>query len=496
MSSSSTLPAVRKGSQEPSFRSCPPYTYTEGDAAAWTSAYYGLTLDPWQRDVLDDWLAETDNGELLNVSCILMVPRQNGKNAVLEARELYGLAVRGERILHTAHEYQAAKAAFERFLYYFGSTPDDPKALFPDLNRLLKRVTRSAGQMIVTLKADPADPDAREPSIEFRTRTNDGGRGQTVDLLVVDEAQEYTDSQSDALSSVNSAAPLGEPQTIYTGTPPDPTSSAEVFTRLHVDAHEHDDPRGCCHEWGVTEVGDTSDRDRWYQVNPALGTRLKETHVAKEFQGKTPQGFARERLGWWPETTRAKPISERMWERCAEPEPGPEARVSFGVKFSADGETCALAVANHADDGTVHLELVDVRPATGASAHYAQWLKDRRSKLCAVAIDGVVGAPTLVKELMTGEDRLTRKSIFSPSSKDYVSAVSMFYEAVKTKKLTHFPSAPLDASATGCVRRPVGRSGGWGFGGTDTVDATPVEACALAFWAAKTTKRDMRRRRT
>ena len=40
--------------------------------------------------------------------------RQNGKGDEIEDRELYGLLILGEAIVHTAHEVATAKNAFER----------------------------------------------------------------------------------------------------------------------------------------------------------------------------------------------------------------------------------------------------------------------------------------------------------------------------------------------------------------------------------------------
>ena len=47
----------------------------------------------------------------------LLVSRQNGKGAILEARELAGLFLLDERlILHSAHEYKTAAEGFKRVL--------------------------------------------------------------------------------------------------------------------------------------------------------------------------------------------------------------------------------------------------------------------------------------------------------------------------------------------------------------------------------------------
>ena len=49
----------------------------------------------------------------------------------------------------------------------------------------------------------------------------------------------------------------------------------------------------------------------------------------------------------------------------------------------------------------------------------------------------------------------------------------------------------LAESALGATRRPIGKDGGYGFGGECP---ERLDACALALWAARTTKRDPRRR--
>jgi hypothetical protein len=67
-----------------------------------------------------------------------------------------------------------------------------------------------------------------------------------------------------------------------------------------------------------------------------------------------------------------------------------------------------------------------------------------------------------------------------------IAAVSMLTDALNEHSVTWFqPQEMLDESARTSVKRPI--SGGWGFGGEN---AGPIEACALAFWGAKTSKRN------
>ena len=51
------------------------------------------------------------------------------------------------------------------------------------------------------------------------------------------------------------------------------------------------------------------------------------------------------------------------------------------------------------------------------------------------------------------------------------------------------PQQALRESAVTSIKRPIG--GGYGFGGDGSL---PVEACALALWGAKTSRRDPTRK--
>ena len=71
--------------------------------------------------------------------------RQNGKGAVLEARELAGLFLFKEQlILHCAHEMKTANEAFRRILDLIDGTPD--------LRRQVLRIMRSKGEEGIELR--------------------------------------------------------------------------------------------------------------------------------------------------------------------------------------------------------------------------------------------------------------------------------------------------------------------------------------------------------
>lgn len=478
-----------KGRQEPTRSWCASWTRTEGRFAAAMADAYGMPPHPWQRLLLDDWLALDDDGRLLNSLCVLAVPRQNGKTGVCDPRETWGLVHRGEWILHTAQEYQTAKKAFDRLREKFGEKRNDPLAEYPELNRLVKRYTTSANQMVLDL--------TNGGHIEFRTRgtNSDMGRGGTFDLVVVDEAQSYTDAQDAALSPLNSAAPHGSPQTIMMGTVPDPTAPAKGEKFVSIRHSLITDPwdGACIHEWSVPEVGDVTDVDRWYAANPSLGYQLLESALLKDARTMKPETFAREHLGWWPEAvTQQSPIPMTQWTRCAVDNPSNDGLVVYAVKFSPDGSTGALASCHKPSDGKPFVYIVDARSLSNGIRWFAEQLAHRHGKAAQIVIDGQGNAQALTDRLL--DAGVPAKTIIRPSTNDVVSACAALANAVKEQRVTHYGQEALDAAVTMTTKRRIGTRGGWGFASTDEGDATLAEAAALAYWGAMTTKRNPERK--
>ena len=114
-------------SQVPRVHVAPHAATSDADLAAAFAAAYGLEPDEWQRNVLEDWLG-LKAGKWTSLTCGISVPRQNGKNALLEIRELYGMVALGEKILHTAHEVKTAQKHFRRLKYFFGQKANDEGA--------------------------------------------------------------------------------------------------------------------------------------------------------------------------------------------------------------------------------------------------------------------------------------------------------------------------------------------------------------------------------
>ena len=374
--------------------------------------------------------------------------------------------------------------AFKRLKSFFGNKRNDPEAKYPELNALVESISNTNGQEAILLK--------NGGSIEFSSRSRGGSRGFTVDLTVYDEAQELTDEQLEASAPAKSAAPLNNPQSIYLGTPPNHNIPAEVFGRVRKNALL-ELPRICWHEWSVEEVGDVRDRERWYACNPALGIRIMESSIEDELNSMSEDGFARERLAWWISSVQNAVFDFAQWKSLAVSDTPGDGKIVYGVKFSADGKRVCLAVALKPPSGKVHIEVIEHRSTASGTKWLVDWIEARWRKAALVVIDGKSGAQSLYEEL---KSRKVGKTTVPPppQAKEAIAAYQMILNDVREESITHYGQPVLDVAVENAVKRKIGSDGGFGYAGAGGADVSPLEACALALWGVKTTKRNPNRK--
>ena len=471
-----------KGSQEPRIQIEPDRFTSDGADAALLMSEYGCELDPWQQLVMDCWLGKDEDGKYTVTSAGLSLPRQNGKNVCLEAREFFGLVVNGERILHTAHQVRTSKKSFRRLAAMF----TDKK--HPEITDIVKNIRYTNGEESIELDNGGL--------IEFSARSRQAARGfDGISLVVFDEAQELMDDQVEAIMATLSASSTGTRQLIYTGTPPYPTCPGEVFRRRRKASITNPSKHDCWHEWSVDADGiaqiNVKDKTLWYMCNPALGIRLEEEFTEEEMRSMSPDGFARERLGWWNPMDTDKndyAIPSDIWDSCGSSDVAPEGKTAYGVKFSPDGSEVALCVAVIPKEGLSRIELIERRPTGLGTQWLADWLNERYMKASCVVIDGRNGVDVLTDKISSTWKM--KGSVIRPSSREVIAAVSTLVDSLNEKTITWFSEQEnLRESALTAVKRPI--SGGWGFGGDNSA---PIEACALALWGAKNSKRDPNRK--
>lgn len=467
-SKSSSRAGNLTGRQEPSERIAPKYKQTDGGDASKILALGGLVLDPWQSDILEDWMSVTPGHKWLCKTCGGSVPRQNGKTGLIWGRAAAGMVLYNEQVIYTAHLQKTATETFEEMANFFDS---------PALRKYVQDIKTALGREQIILK--------KGARVKFLARTRNGGRGQHGDLLIFDEAQELDDSaQASFIPAISASL---NPQTIYVGTPPEPESAGDVFRSIRDKALANETKKTAWFEFSVKEIGDVTDRERWAATNPALGRRILESTIEGECEQMSPDTFARERLGWWtPVVTQkeAYAIPANLWDSCRSDDQKPEGKTAFGIKFSIDGSWVCLCGAVIPKEGPARISMIEARPTGDGTGWLAEFLNARYGVASCVVIDGRNGVDVLVDKI-TGIWK-AKGAVIRPRANDVISATGLLVDCLNEKTLTWFSGQDaLRESAITSTKRPI--AGGWGFGGENS---TPIEAASLALWGAKNSKRD------
>ncbi|WP_103061578.1 hypothetical protein [Actinomyces qiguomingii] len=469
-----SLPGAVIGAQTPRLRvAADGASRLDGADAADIAAAYGLELDDWQAMVLSDWLATEPNGLWTHSRCGLSVPRQNGKNAVIEARELYGMAVIGEAFLHTAHEVKTARKAFRRLLTFF----DNPRK-YPDLAAKVVEIRRTNGQEAIVLD--------NGGSVEFVARSKGSARGFTVDTIVADEAQDFGEDAMEALRSTNAAGPQQNPQLILTGTPPGPKADGEIFRRFRASALSGSSDTTCWAEWSAPNDADYDDEKTWATANPGYGIRISRDTIMDERGDLSEEGFARERLGMWDEVSTNAVIDAATWLRCADMASNPVDRLALAVDVQPGRESGSVAVAGQRSDGRWHVEVIDNRNNVG-------WIVDRvagiyaRQRIRTVVIDKRGPAASLVEPLQKKGLKVT-----TTDAAEMAAACGSFYDAVMEDTLRHLDTPVLNSALAVARKRSLGDAWAW-HRKNAAADITPLVACTLALHGAMSDRISQRR---
>jgi hypothetical protein len=496
--------AALLGSQTPRFNIAPApvgFTTFDADDAVEYAAFYGLEADEWQRTTCESWMRKR-KGRWCASTWGITVSRQNGKNGSLEIVELYGIAELGLKFLHTAHEVKTARKAFSRLKYFFGERAGDPGAKFPELNALVREVRNTNGQEAIILH--------NGGSVEFIARSKGSGRGFTVDVLVLDEAQDLQDSELEALLPTISAAPSGDPVTIFMGTPPaDIGDKGEPFIRARDGAIDGSDKRIAWVEFSAVGNIETmkpeerarflDDRKNWALANPALGGRINIETIITERARFSDFSFARERLNMWPEfSSRSDAIPSAVWNKLAitvVPEEWPLAAV--GLDMNPERTRVSIAVAAFAPEH-VHVELADGPDDKSSSTALVDWVVERVGRRVPVVIDAYSPARSLEPEL-----KKRRCLVRIMGAAELSQACGGLYDAVtQDGSVSHFGQSQLDQSLAGATKENFGHAGAWKWNRRSfDIDLSPLMAATAAHFGAvkfgnKPRAEDAKKRRT
>ncbi|NKG21098.1 hypothetical protein [Paeniglutamicibacter terrestris] len=486
--------AVR-GNQVPRFNTAPSpagFNIDDGQDAVFYASKFGLIADPWQETTCEAWMRRCKDGRWCAPTWVVTVPRQNGKNGALEIVELYGMAELGLKFLHTAHEVKTARKAFVRLKYFFGDKPNEANPRFPELNAMVREVRSTNGQEAIVLH--------NGGQIEFVARSKGSARGFTVDVLVLDEAQELQDEQLEALLPTISAAPSGNPVTIYMGTPPDAAELekgiGEPFVRVRKNAIEGIGAVAWVEFSARAYVEDMTDIEleafvrmpkHHADANPAYNIRILPSTIDGELVQFSARSFARERLNMWPRANGKPTIFPpgRWSDLGIDPEDtGDWPLAAIGVDMNIERTQVSIHFSSFTETG-VCLELVAQEPFNdGGTQALVDFLWTHAKRNRPVVIQGFSQAKTLVPHLLK-----KKMMVRVLSGGEWVEACMNFYDDVTVNKtIVHFGEPRVDASFAGFTRDIVNKETGiFKFGRVDlTVDMSPgVSATCAHFGAIK-----------
>lgn len=452
---------MRKGNQIPTQSVILPYQKTFGGEAVQLYNLSGNTAQEWQELMLSDVMAVNDDGLWMHTKFGYSLPRRNGKTEILTARELWGLFT-GEHILHTAHLTDTAHIAWERLLNRLAEIGITPKSQYKAYGK--ERIELNTGGLI-----------------DFRTRTSSGSLGSGYDLLVIDEAQEYTKAQQTALNYVVSSSK--NPQTIMTGTPPTAVSSGDVFRDYRDATLRGDTPNGGWAEWSVDHKTDVRDKEAWYLTSPSLGTIITERIIQDEINGDDID-FNIQRLGLWIKYNQASAISEPEWNALqVDATPEMRGRIFAGVKFGRNGENVALSFAVKTKDDRIFVETIDCRNQRDGNAWLINFLL--KCDVQSILIDGASG----VESFKTEAKDQKLKGIAVATTKEVIAAASCFETMIAAKQICHRGQPSLRQSVCNCQHRAIGTGGGYGYRTLDdAIDVAIIESVILATYACSQAK--------
>jgi hypothetical protein len=474
MMSTISLPSVLRGAQEPRLSSVPPFGDSAGDDAIALAAKAGLFLDEWQQSVLRQSLGERPDGKWVTSDVGICVSRQNGKNAILEARELAGLFLFNEElIIHTAHEMKAAAVTFRRIVGLINSTPS--------LKKRVKNIAYSKGDEGIELH--------NGNRLRFMARTGGSGRSFSADTLILDEAYNLPEHVMNALTPTLAARP--NPQTWYTSSAVNQIEHPHGLTlaRMRRRALGGSDPRLAYFEWSGDDAAYAADakayaadRAVWAMANPGLGIRIPEEFLADQLRRLGPKGFATEHLsiGDWPEepdTDKTYVVDPDVWDQLVDRLSVPRDPVAFGIHVMPDRSSSAICVAGCRDDGLVHVEVAEERRGVA-------WVVDRavemvaRNGPCATVIDPAGPAGALIVPLEQAGVEVKQITM-----REYGQACGRFYVAATERSeksplggMRHQDDPRLNTALESATTRPL--SGAWVWG-LDT--GAPLVGVTLAM---------------
>jgi len=436
----------------------------------------GLVLDESQRNTVRAWMGERADGSWAAFEAAHIMPRQNGKGAELQVRQLGGLFVLGEALqLHSAHEFRTANEHFLRMASLVDGCPD--------LKRLVARIRYANGEQGIELK--------NGARLKFLARSGGAGRGFAgASTVYYDEAMYLeADHIGAALPTLST---YWNPQVVYTGSAG--FGSSSQLWRLRRRALSGSAGRLAYVEHTAEQVAldgdrvvsnrdtlDAGDRSLWAGANPALGLRISQEFVEAEYESMPRDQFMRERLGIWepePLVARARVFSDSQWS-ANYTEDQPDDPIAFAVDVTPDRRSASIAACSTVGE-LRYVTVLEHRPGAGIGWVCARVAEvARRFPEAAWVLDHGAAAGALSAEF--AELGVVTVPF---TSREIAQACGAFHDAVTEGRVRYPRQRALDDAVQAATVRPLGEAWAWDRRSSDG-DISPLVACTFALAASR-----------
>ena len=437
---------------------------------------------------------------------IVVIARQNGKTWLSEIVASFFLHVLGvPLVLGTAQSLDIAEEVWTAVIQTAESVPA--------LAEEIEQVKRTNGKKELILTGNRR--------YKVAPTTDKGGRGLSVDLLLMDELRTHLNWE--AWSAITPVC-LARPKGIVWSMSNAGTVSSVVLRYLRLQAHKIlGDPDGICKnlemlegpsdedelgditledtelgwfEWSAAPGRSKFDEEGWAEANPSLNLGgISSRSLRADAQSKPENEFKTESLCQWVETSIDPPFPVGAWEASKDEESfiAPDSQLYWGVDISEDRRHSSIAVCGMRPDRTWHVELVAYRPGVD---WLVGWFQDARRqaeyKHFLVACQEN-GAPVSTYSSILGA--VDNVEIVPCGGKNLAGWCGRFYDAVAASSpdlatqsdvapVYHRTEANLDFAANIAATKALG-DGAWVFNRKNSpADISPLFACAMAFGQA------------
>jgi len=444
---------------------CPPALHATAASDAPSRGHYlaqvaelmGISLYSWQRQVADVALELDEAGRFRYRTIGVSVGRQNGKSALIGARVALEMLAGG----HVAYTAQDRSGARNKYLEII-------ELMRPGLGSRFKTLRLANGSEQLTMQ--------NGATFRIVTPNQDGARGLTLDLAIVDEALTHSLDLIAALQPTMATRPSS--QLWIASNAGDHRS--ELLMHYRDIGRAGDSPTVAWFEWAAEVDADPTDEATWHAAIPTLseeqGVQLENVRNAQETM--TEELFAREWLNVWPTDTAEHVLDSTEFQKLALEDVVHGDRFALGVDISPMRDWSSIAIASKPEAGGFMVEIVDHRRGTG-------WIPQRLTELskrwnAEIVVDSGSAAGSLLPHLR-------HLDVVEIGGREYAGACATFYDAVKERKLFHTGDPLLANAVAASSRRRLGDR--WAWKRTDQdVPIAPLVSASLAMWGLVATK--------